>query len=90
MAFTEDRSVFFDTDDFATAGTVGTSTINGIFDREYVLQGGQVAGANPIFLIDTSDAGAVGVGSTIVIGTGTYTVKSKEPQDDGNTTLLQL
>lgn len=88
--FGEDRTVFFDTDDFAVAGTVGTTTINGIFDREYQLQGGMVAGANPIFVFDKDDEAAVAVGSSIVIESGTYTVKSKEPQDDGKTILLQL
>ncbi len=88
--FDEDRSVFFNVDDFGVVGVVGTSTINGIFDREYLQQAGIVAGANPIFLIDSDDAILVGVGSTIVIETGTYIVKSKEPQDDGNVTLLQL
>lgn len=88
--FTEDLTEFLDVDEHAIAGTVGTSTVNGIFDRAYIEAMGMVSGANPIFLIDSDDVATAAVGSTISIGGTSYKIRNAEPQDDGALSLLQL
>lgn len=87
--FDEDRSVFFDDDDFALVGTVGTTAVRGLFDREYIRSLEMVSGANPVFLIDAADTAAA-VGSTIAIAGTSYTIRDREPVDDGATVRLQL
>lgn len=89
MAFTEDLSAFFDTDDFAIAATVGATTVNVIFDREYIDAVGRVSSANPVALAKASDAAAA-VGATITISGTAYTIRDRQPQDDGAVVLLQL
>lgn len=86
--FTEDLSVFFDTDDFAIAATVGATTVPVIFDAAFLEQLG-VASTNPTALAKASDSAAA-VGATIVISAVSYTIRGREPQDDGATVLLQL
>jgi hypothetical protein len=87
--FSEDLSVFFDDDDFAIAATVGTTTVNVIFDREYLRGMELVSGANPVALAKASDTAAA-AGSTITISGTAYTIRDREPVDDGATVLLQL
>lgn len=88
--FTEDLSVFFDENAFATVATAGWGgTVNVIFDAAYVEQLG-VAGTNPVALARASDVTVARIGSTLVIGGVTYTIRGREPQDDGAVVLLQL
>lgn len=87
--FSEDLSVFFDTNDFAIAATVGTSVVNVIFDREYLRALDIVSGANPVALAKASDSAAA-VGSAITISGTAYTIRDRQPVDDGATVLLQL
>ena len=86
--FTEDLTVFFDTDDFAIAATVGSTTVPVIFDAEFIGALG-VAGTNPVALAKASDSAAA-VGATIVISGTSYIIRVREPQDDGAVVLLQL
>lgn len=90
MAFTEDLSVFFDTDDFAIAATASWGgTVNVIFDSAYLDALG-VAGTNPIALAIATEVTAARIGATLVISGTTYTIRDRMPQDDGATVLLQL
>jgi hypothetical protein len=93
--FTEDLSVFFDSDDFAIAATFtptsgAASTPSVIFDAAFVAPFA-VAGTNPVALARAADFPATtSVGGTIVINGISYTIRSREPQDDGAIVLLQL
>jgi hypothetical protein len=86
--FNEDLSVFFDDDDFALAGTVSGTEILGIFDREYLNALGIVSGANPVFLVKTSDSAPVN--GTLALSGTNYAIRDRQPVDDGATVLLQL
>jgi hypothetical protein len=89
--FTEELDTFFDTDDFALAATYDASaTVNVIFDNAYIEALTGVASVNPVALAKTSDVPAAGVGKTLVISGTTYTIRNREPQDDGAVVLLQL
>lgn len=88
--FSEDLTVYFDTaDGFALAATVGSTTVPVIFDAAYLRELGVVSGTNPVALAMASSS-AASVGATIVISGVSYTIKDREPQDDGALVLLQL
>jgi len=88
--FTEDLRVFFNTDEHAIAANYNSgTTVNGIFDAEYVDFNG-VAGSNPVFLCAASDVPVGGIGNTLVVNSITYKIRNRQPQDDGAVVLLQL
>lgn len=90
MAFSEDLTAFFRTEDFADDAVVGTDTINGIFDHAYVNEL-ETEGERPAFYCRTSDCSdnSIGQGTTVTVNDTTYTVASR--QDDGTgVTLLIL
>ena len=90
MAFTEDLTAFFDTDDFAVAATYdGSTTINVIFDAAYLDVNG-IGGTNPTALCATADVAADPTGKTLVVNSVNYVIRGFEPQDNGATVLLQL
>ena len=90
---TDDLTDLFQADDFASAATFGGSTINVIFDREYlgVDVGGEVEveSNSPILYAATTDVAAAVHGSTIAIGGVTYTVIGREDDNTG-VTMLRL
>lgn len=93
-----DRAIFFSPNDFGVAVSYtrsggSTTTINGIFDNEYL---GQEAGAGVVFavtqprlMVREADlpAGA-DEGDTIVISGVTYTLRVIEPDGTGVTSLV--
>lgn len=82
MAFTEDQSIFFSTDDFGVAGTFGADTINGIFEDIHV-ETDNISGFKPTFLISADDVGKVSNGEVCTInGTG-YVVRDINRTGDG-------
>lgn len=90
MPFTEDLTVFLQTGDFATAATYdGSTSVNVIFDAAYIEQLG-IAGTKPAALGLATDFPAAAVGKTLLIGSTTYTIKGREPLDDGAFVLLTL
>lgn len=91
MPFTEDLAPFLDpTYGFASASTYdGATSVNVIFDNAYLEQLG-LAGTRPAALGKASDFPAAAVGKTILIGATTYTIKGREPIDDGAFVLLTL
>ena len=87
MAFTEDLTEFFGTDDFAiTAMLAGTTSVNGIFDNAALaIPGGEAAveGSVPTFTCALADIPAVAQGQTIVINSTTYTIIAVHPDGTG-------
>ena len=90
---TDDLSDLFQTDDFASAATFAGSTINVIFDAEFVGVdvGGevQVESSSPICYAATSSVSSAAHGSTIAIGGVTYTVTGREDDNTG-VSMLRL
>ena len=89
--FVEDLSRFFDTGDFALAATlqgVGTP-VNVIFDVMYIEALG-VSSTNPVALAKASDVADSDLGKTLTINSVVYTIRDRQPQDDGSIVLLQL
>ena len=91
-------AVYFDTDDFALAGTYvkaggGTSTVNGILDKAYVEVGGfgsvGVVSAEPRFTIRTASlpSGAA-EGDAVTIDSVAYTVRVIERDGTGVAVLV--
>lgn len=83
----DDRAVFFDTDDFGTAATVDGSSVDGIFDHEYVEAAG-IAGERPVFLCRTSDISAVALDVTVVVNSTNYTLRVIESDGTGLSRLI--
>ena len=90
--FDEDLDVLFDEDEHAVAAVYdGATPVLVIFDNPYVEQF-DVAGTNPTALGKASDFPVAGapVGKTLLIGSVTYTIRDREPVDDGALVRLQL
>lgn len=89
MAFTEDISAFFDTDDFAVSATVGAATFNVIFDNAYLSAGGDapVAGTQPMVTARSSDVSSVWIGNTMTINSVAYVVTGIHPDGTGVTVI---
>lgn len=93
MPMTEDATAFFNTDEFATAATFDSSTtVNGIFDNEYIDFDDDVASSNPIFQCALSDVTSVAnaLDKDLVIGSTTYTIRNARPDLNGFTVILEL
>lgn len=79
MSFTEDRSVFFNTGDFADAGLyAGADTVNGILNEEYVElyqgSGVGVSTTRPVFWFNADDITPT-IGATLVVNSISYIVR---------------
>jgi hypothetical protein len=89
--FTENLDAFLD----STSGHAHEATYDGatavkvIFDAAYSPELG-VAGTNPIAIGKASVFPAAAVGKTLLVNGVTYTIRNREPQDDGAFVLLQL
>lgn len=92
---TEDLSVFFNANDFATActykagGTGGGTTIYVIKDEPFQGAFG-ITGTNPTIRCKASDIAAFSNADTFTIGSTVYRGVNEEPQDDGATVIIQL
>ena len=85
----EDLDAFLDTDDFAVPGTIGASTVNGIFDNGYAAALQFAAGTKPTFLCKTADLPTVTLGTTTITINGTsYVIQEREPDGYGLETLV--
>lgn len=88
--FGEELDFYFNTTyGFAVAGTVGTSTVNVVYDRAYVRELSMVSGAEPMALAKAEDTIAA-VASTIAISGTSFVIRDREPVDDGALVLLKL
>ncbi len=99
MAFAEDLSAFFDTDEFAVNATLDGVAVRVIFDRAY--QFGDVGGAGmastqPVATIATSAVPSTVVGKALVVlgsqpgipSPLSFTVAANEPDGTGVTQLF--
>lgn len=85
MAFAEDLTVFFDTDEFAVLATPsgGGAAFAVIFDKEYLAQIG-VSTTGPAALARASDVSSLTPRtSTLTIEGTTYTVTDVQPDGTG-------
>ncbi len=83
MAFTEDRSVFFNTAEHADAAIYnGVTAVNGILSDDYadVIQGDQVgvSSSRPVFTYNADDISSPTTGVNLVVGSDTYVVRDIE------------
>ena len=83
---TEDHMVFFT--DFATEATLGSTTVRGIFDNEYVTALGLVDGTHPVFLASSSAVTSAAQGDPITVGGVSYRIARIEPDGTGMTRLI--
>lgn len=86
--FTENLAAFIDTDDFAVAGTIGSTTVNGIFDKPTADALEFAAGRRLTFMCIGSDLPAITLGTTtLVIAATTYTIVENNDDGQGLNTL---
>lgn len=92
MAFTEDLSAYFDTaSGFAVAATYdGATAVEVIFDNEHLLAHDLVSTSNPVAIGKASVFPAAAVTKTLVIAGVTYTIRDRQPMDDGALVRLEL
>jgi len=87
-----ERAIFVEIDDFAVAATYNGSTVNGIFDKEYLEldSGGSVAFAinQPRFVCRTSDIAGAADGDAITISGTSYVIRVVQDDGTGMTTLV--
>lgn len=92
MPMTEDFTAFLDPDEFATTVTVGGSSVNVIFDADYVavdVGTGVMSSVGPVILCDESDAAVAAVveGTAVIVNAVNYTVAEIQPDGTGMTML---
>lgn len=90
MSFTEDLTVFFDTDGHAVTAAYNTdTTVKGILSKGYVeVQGTE--SYRPLFTCAKSDISSVAHDDTLAVGGTTYTVVGVQPDDVGTVVTLVL
>ena len=94
----DDLTIFFSIDDFGLAGSYtlnggATSTINGIYDNEFLevdpQSGVGIVSAEPRFMCRSSDVPATAApGDALVVNSINYTVRVIQPDGTGVTTLV--
>lgn len=90
--FTEDLGAFFDTAyGHAVAGTYdGATAVSVIFDNEHLLAHDMVSTSNPAAIGLASVFPAAAVTKTLAIAGVTYTIRDRQPMDDGALVRLEL
>jgi hypothetical protein len=93
----DDRAIFVNVDDFGVAATYtpsggSASTVNGIFDNDFVEvdAGGGVAVAlqQPRFHCRTADVSSAAEGDALVVGGVNYTIRIVQDDGTGMTMLV--
>jgi hypothetical protein len=91
--FTENLDGFLDTTyGLATSATLQGGAANGVsgfLDAEYIDTLG-MAGTNPAFVCKASAVAETDIGKTLTISSTVYTIKNRQPIDDGAFVRLQL
>lgn len=88
MAFVENFAPFFDLSGFAVAATLDGRSVRVIFDAGYSTGfDAAMGGTAPHAMLTTADADGAAQGSTLVVGSSSYTVAAVEPDGTGVTTL---
>jgi len=88
----DDRAIFVGVDDFGVAATYNATTINGIFDNDFVeVDAGVGVGfalQQPRFVCRTADVSTAAEGDTITINAVAYTIRIVQDDGTGMTTLV--
>jgi hypothetical protein len=89
--FSENLDDFLDTTyGLATSATLqGGAAVSGFFDEAHQDALG-MAGTNPVFQCKASAVAESDIGKTLTIGGVIYTIRNRQPLDDGAFVLLQL
>lgn len=89
--FTEDLDAFLNTDEHALAGTYdGATVVSVIFDNEYRLAHDMVSTTDPVVIGKASVFPAAAVTKSLLVDGVTYTIRDRQPIDDGAMVRLQL
>lgn len=89
--FTEDLSVFFSTSEFATAATLNSVAVAGIFEAPGAPGSvGELgmAGVQPVYTLPSASVPANPVGLALVLGAVNYVVAAHEPDGTGLSRLI--
>jgi hypothetical protein len=90
VAATENRAQYLRQADFAVAATYnGVTAVSVIFDEPNAASA-DLDGTNPTALGDSVDFPSNCIGKTLTIGATTFTIRAREPVDDGAFVTLQL
>lgn len=94
MAMDEDLDIFLSTIEHAVAALYdkagARATVNVILDNEYQQAHELVSSTNPVAMGKASDFPAAAVGRTLEIADVVYTIRDRQPIDDGAFVRLQL
>jgi len=95
MSFADDADDFLDEDDHAVAAVYdGATVVSVIFDKAYTdalnIGGTRPAATGKASDFPAGDGAAGSIGKTLAIGGVAYTIRNREPQDDGVFVLLRL
>jgi len=85
--FVEDLSEFLDSNEMADNATIGTSTIAGIFDNQFVEVHG-VEGFRPVFVCSEADVSAIAHGDDLNVKGLDYKVAGVQSDGTGLTSLI--
>jgi len=91
--FTEDLDAFLNEDEHAVAGVydaAGANTAVSVIKDQAYLEQLNIAGTNPAAVGKASVFPAAAVGKTLTIAGVVYTIRGREPVDDGAFVVLQL
>jgi len=92
MPFTEDFTLFIDTDDFATAITVDGDPVDAIFESTWVevtIGNTPYSGEYPTLMGDESDFTGH-IGDTVVVNTVSYTIIDIRPDGVGMALVILM
>ena len=90
--FDEDLDAFLDEDEHAIAATLQGGAAGGVmvlFDSAYQEQL-DIAGTNPTVTCKASAVAVGDIGKTLTVNSVAYTIRGREPIDDGAFVRLQL
>lgn len=88
MPFTEDLSVFFNPTEHGTAALLDGAPVQGIFASSYAQAFEGVSGADTTYMLPSTQAAAAAPGSTLLVGSTTWRVRSVQPDGTGVTLLM--
>ena len=85
--FTEDFSEFFISDEMADDATIGSATVAGIFENQFVEVNG-IEGVRPVFTCAAAEIAKVEHITTIKVKDYTYKVAGIQPDGTGLTSII--
>lgn len=87
VPFSEDFDEFFDIADFAISISIAGTTVNAIFDHEYVEVNG-VDSRRPVILFETESKSDTAQGDAVVINLANYVVEVIQLDGQGLTSAI--